>query len=109
METEVIVYEAAKGVATAVGAMVTSYRLGDGTFTMRRIAVRRSIDEFRGKSRSHAIGDVVRQNIKEIMDTQKLIDSLNPEDHALEMCMKQLESLSNALDEHLEEFKRTLR
>lgn len=58
MEAELIVYEAAKEVVTAVGAMVRSYRLGDGSFAMRRIAVRDSINEFRGRSKSHTIAAV---------------------------------------------------
>lgn len=108
MEEKLVVYQAAKDVGQAVHALVKAYNTFRAIRKKEKIDLINSIELYRSKVRTHATGELVRANIKEIADTQRYIDSMNLSGVALERCMYQLNKLADELDQILEDFKQSI-
>lgn len=103
MANELVVWEAVKEVSSAVNSLVTTYRQTHLVNKTQKQALNIRIKEYLALERGRAIGEVSRNNVREIAKTMELINSMNLEGAALAMAMETLEEQHRQLKRLLEE------
>ena len=103
MANELVVWEAVKEVSSAVNSLVTTYRQTHLVNKTQKQALNIRIKEYFALERGRAIGEVSRNNVREIAKTMELINSMNLEGVALTMAMETLEEQHRQLKRLLEE------
>lgn len=103
MANELVVWEAVKEVSGAMNSLVTTYRLTHSVNKAQKQALNIRIKEYLAFEKGRTIGEVSRNNVREIAKTMELINSLNLEGAALAMAMETLEDQHRQLKRLLEE------
>lgn len=91
-------------VTTAAQGIVSVYRqnrtISRGQIQLLRLEAEKAV----ALQRARALGDLTRTNLRELIDTSRIIESLDDYNPALPYCMNQLEHLSRALQRIIDDF-----
>ena len=90
MSNELIVFEAAEKVGSAVGSLINFYRETRTLGKVQKIAVSQAIHSYEAKCRSVALGELGRWNIAQIQETMQYIQKNHLQGEALDYAMEML-------------------
>lgn len=91
-------------VTTAAQGIVSVYRQNHTISKTQLQLVRIEAEKAVGLQRVRALGDLSRANLRELIETSRLIESLNDYNPALPYCMDQLDQLSRSLRRIVDDF-----
>ncbi|WP_330474739.1 hypothetical protein [Terrabacter sp. C0L_2] len=106
MSQEVVIAQSVQAVSTALGEVLKTYQLSRTVRRAEVVALREKVTEARAAAGAHARGRLIRTNLEELIETQRLIDSEGLRGDALTYAMEQLRLLNIELKRNFEAFAR---
>ena len=106
MAQEIVIAQSVQAVSSALGEVLKTYQL---TRTVRRaevIALKDRVSEARAIAGAHSRGRLIRTNLEELAETQRMIDNENLKGEVLSYAMEQLRLLHMDLKRNYEAFAR---